>query len=276
MLAATWSRCRGFPISTARPPGFAIRTLPSSRTTRTATTFGAGSFSLGVFCGTWAHADPPPRSRTRSARPRNLSTRRTFIYFFTQTKPSAVPTCSNKSLREYSLRVRVGCLDRHLAQIVGTALAQRRCLSGCHWSYQEEDSKAGTLFYVSHPLLEKYPAKMCLECLGAKRQERSWPHEPQNADFHRWPRHSDRQEQVGTALAGKSAAASRRAHGRAIQVLAQIHEREKGAQHARLQVIRQVQAAGRHPGQAFPVFCDEPHDFALPFVRRVPEGRLAA
>ena len=29
---------------------------------------------------------------------------------------SAVPTCSSKSLREYSLRVRVRCLDRHLAQ----------------------------------------------------------------------------------------------------------------------------------------------------------------
>src|SRR5208337_645821 len=35
---------------------------------------------------------------------------------------SAVPTCSSKSLREYSLRVRVRCLDRHLAEIVGTAL----------------------------------------------------------------------------------------------------------------------------------------------------------
>src|SRR5208337_2736682 len=34
---------------------------------------------------------------------------------------SAVPTCFSKSLREYSLRVRVRCLDRHLAQIVGTA-----------------------------------------------------------------------------------------------------------------------------------------------------------
>jgi hypothetical protein len=36
---------------------------------------------------------------------------------------SAVPTCSSKSLREYSLRVCVRCLDHHLAQIVGTALA---------------------------------------------------------------------------------------------------------------------------------------------------------
>src|SRR5271157_6218270 len=38
--------------------------------------------------------------------------------------PSAVPTCSSKSLRECSLRVRVGCLDRRLAQIVGTALVR--------------------------------------------------------------------------------------------------------------------------------------------------------
>ena len=36
---------------------------------------------------------------------------------------SAVPTCSSKSLREYTLRVRVRCSDRHVAQIVGTALA---------------------------------------------------------------------------------------------------------------------------------------------------------
>src|SRR5208337_1018254 len=134
MLAATWSRCRGAPISTARPPAFAIRTLPSSRTTRTETTFGTGAFSPRASFGAWAHADPPPRSRTRSARPRNLLTRHTFMYFFTQTKPSAVPTCSNKSLREYSLRVRVECSDRHLAQIVGTVLAWRRLLQGCHWS----------------------------------------------------------------------------------------------------------------------------------------------
>src|SRR5208337_2624331 len=37
-------------------------------------------------------------------------------------RPSAVPTCSSKSRREYSLRVCIRCLDRHLAQIVGTAL----------------------------------------------------------------------------------------------------------------------------------------------------------
>src|SRR5208337_1549466 len=39
---------------------------------------------------------------------------------------SAVPTCSSKSLREYSRRVRVRCLDRHLAQIVGTALDRQQ------------------------------------------------------------------------------------------------------------------------------------------------------
>jgi len=39
---------------------------------------------------------------------------------------SAVPTCFSKSRREYSLRVRVRCLDRHLAEIVGTALV--------HWN----------------------------------------------------------------------------------------------------------------------------------------------
>jgi len=45
---------------------------------------------------------------------------------------SAVPTCSSKSLREYSLRVRVRCLDRHLAEIVGTALG--------HGGYQRSGS----------------------------------------------------------------------------------------------------------------------------------------
>src|SRR5208282_5985912 len=43
---------------------------------------------------------------------------------------SAVPTCSRKSLREHSLRVRVRCLDRHLAQIVGTALVQIEIADG--------------------------------------------------------------------------------------------------------------------------------------------------
>ena len=36
--------------------------------------------------------------------------------------PSAVPTSYSKSLREYSLRVLVRCLDLHLTYIVGTAL----------------------------------------------------------------------------------------------------------------------------------------------------------
>src|SRR5208282_5377414 len=39
-----------------------------------------------------------------------------------RTSASAIPTYSSKSLREYSLRLRVRCLERHLAEIVGTAL----------------------------------------------------------------------------------------------------------------------------------------------------------
>ena len=71
-------------------------------------------------------------------------------------------------------------------------------------------------------------------------------------------------------------APERASHARAIQVLAQVHQRQKSAKDPRLQVIRQVQPAGRHPGQPLTVLGDEAHDFPLAFLRRVPQRRFAA
>ncbi len=59
-----------------------------------------------------------------------------------------------------------------------------------------------------------------------------------------------------------------------VQILPQVHQRQKRAQNPRLQVIRQVQSAGRHPCQSLPALRNKPHDLALPFVRRIPQRRL--
>jgi len=70
---------------------------------------------------------PPRQTRSSPQRPQPsmlfsfFAPRRRAVCAFCLC-PSAVPTCSSKSLRECSLRVRVRCLDRDWAQIVGTAL----------------------------------------------------------------------------------------------------------------------------------------------------------
>jgi hypothetical protein len=65
-------------------------------------------------------------------------------------------------------------------------------------------------------------------------------------------------------------------HIRPVQVFPQVHQRQKRAQNARLQIVRQVQSAGSHARQPFAAFRDKPHDVALPFVRRVSQGRFPA
>src|SRR5208337_2517521 len=68
---------------------------------------------------------------------------------------SAVPTYSSKSLREYSLRVRVRCLDRHLAQIVGTALGVGLCWRGAaRWHartlFRRQQRHQDVTFHAGH------------------------------------------------------------------------------------------------------------------------------
>ena len=73
-----------------------------------------------------------------------------------------------------------------------------------------------------------------------------------------------------------SGAPERAAHVGAVQVFAQVHQRQERAEDARLQVIGQMQAAGGNPRQPLPVLGNEAHDFPLPLVRRVSQGRFAA
>jgi len=74
-------------------------------------------------------------------------------------------------------------------------------------------------------------------------------------------------------IAGSS---ERTAHVRPVDVLSQIHQRQKRAQNARLQVIGQVQSAGGYTRQSLAVIRNELHDLFLPFVRRVPQRGFPA
>jgi hypothetical protein len=71
-------------------------------------------------------------------------------------------------------------------------------------------------------------------------------------------------------------APERAPHVRTVEVLPQIHQRQKSAQDPRLQIVREVQAAGRHARQSLSVFRNELHDLALAILRRVTESRLPA
>ncbi len=64
-------------------------------------------------------------------------------------------------------------------------------------------------------------------------------------------------------------ASERTTHVRTVEVFPQVHQRQESAQDSGLQVIRQVQAARCHAGQAFPVLRDELHDFPLALLGRV-------
>jgi len=76
------------------------------------------------------------------------------------------------------------------------------------------------------------------------------------------------------SLSNVPGASKRTPHVRTVQVFTQIHQRKESAQYSRLQVVRQVQAAGRYARQAFPVLGDELHDFTQSFLRRVAQRRL--
>jgi len=65
-------------------------------------------------------------------------------------------------------------------------------------------------------------------------------------------------------------------HGRAVQVFAQVHQRQKRAQDSRFQVIREVQTARRHPGQPLPMLRDKPHDLTLPVLWRIAQRGLSS
>jgi len=79
--------------------------------------------------------------------------------------------------------------------------------------------------------------------------------------------------QILAQLAGTTEGAS---HIGAVEILAQIHEREEGTENTRFQIIGERQAAGGHASQVLAMFGDELHDFALAFLRSVAESGFAA
>src|SRR5216684_8554933 len=61
-----------------------------------------------------------------------------------------------------------------------------------------------------------------------------------------------------------------------VEVFAQVHERQKGAQDAGLNFVREVQTAGGHARQGFSLFGNIADDFELAGMRRVAQNGLAA
>jgi len=72
-------------------------------------------------------------------------------------------------------------------------------------------------------------------------------------------------------MAGSS---KRTSHVGAVEVFSQVHQCQKCAENSRLEIVRQVQSARGHARQPFPVFGDEPHDFALAVLRGVAQRRF--
>jgi hypothetical protein len=71
-------------------------------------------------------------------------------------------------------------------------------------------------------------------------------------------------------------APKRTSHVRPVEVFSEIHQRQKSAEDPRFQIIREVQPAGCHARQPFPIFRDEAHDFALAILGSIAERRLPA
>src|SRR5438876_1105140 len=80
----------------------------------------------------------------------------------------------------------------------------------------------------------------------------------------------------GRISAEGAATAGRRAHGSAVNVLAQIHQGQKSAEDAGFQIVGESHAAGGDARQLFAVFRDEAHDFALAVVWSVAKSGFAA
>jgi len=70
-------------------------------------------------------------------------------------------------------------------------------------------------------------------------------------------------------------APERTPHIGAIEVFAEIHQRQKSAEDSSLQVVRQVQPASRYARQPLAMLGDEAHDLALAFLGGIAKGRFA-
>lgn len=80
----------------------------------------------------------------------------------------------------------------------------------------------------------------------------------------------------GARLARDGQAAVGRAHRRAVDIFAQVHQRQKRAEDSGLEIVGERKAASRDAGESFAIFRDKTHDFALTLVRCVAERGLAA
>ena len=69
-------------------------------------------------------------------------------------------------------------------------------------------------------------------------------------------------------------APKRTPHIRPVEVLPEIHQRQKCTEDPCLQIVCEVQAAGSHARQPLAVFSDESQDIPLTILRRVAQRRL--
>ncbi len=85
-----------------------------------------------------------------------------------------------------------------------------------------------------------------------------------------------REDRVGKFLAQLAGTTEGASHIGAVEILAQIHEREEGAENTRFQIIGERQTAGGHAGQVLAMFGDKFHDLALSFLWSIAERGFAA
>src|SRR5216684_7682395 len=97
----------------------------------------------------------------------------------------------------------------------------------------------------------------------------------------RWRAHSTRgtsarkTPRLESRSANGAGASGRVAKRGPVEVFAQVHERQKGAQDASLHFVREVQTAGGHARQGFPFFGNIADDFELAGMRRITQNGLA-
>ena len=80
----------------------------------------------------------------------------------------------------------------------------------------------------------------------------------------------------GAQLAGNGQAAVGRAHRGAVDIFAQVHQRQKSAENSGFKVVGERKAASGDARKSFAIFGDKAHDFALTLMRRVAESGFAA
>src|SRR5712664_803429 len=124
MLSATFPRSSAFPVSTAIPAGASERTVPSSLTMRTATTF-AAAFAVPASGGSWARVSAAPVRSASAVMPRNPLAQPNFMRPIAQTQGSTAEFPALCTLGLSCCLVGASCAPAGAAPHVDNSLHQK-------------------------------------------------------------------------------------------------------------------------------------------------------